>query len=874
MKRSRNLNVLQLSIISGLITAIVFFIMTTITDNNPIFGGVIVSGDMPDQYLSFFQYYRYMWSHLGQISYSFSNGLGGPMTANISYYLLSPFNLLILLFPASKMNIALYLIIWLKIAVATGTFSWTLSKLFEFKYSVYPMFLGTCYGLSSYVMSYFGNLMWLDGIILLPLLVYWLKQLIYKDKRAVYIILLSITIISNYYIAYMICVFLVLAFLFMTINKFENWKTFEKQTIRFGISSILAGLISAFVLLPTFLNLKNNKLNIAGTANFKLDSALVFRQSISKLFIGNINTAMPALFASTIVLILFITYFLDSHNSKKEKLLNGAIGLIFIASLLSTRCYLLWHGYQKPVSFPFRFTFLIIFWMLLLAGKELSQSSFTKKNLYIATSIVLILAIIASFLKKITNTFNIYTIIALLLIPTFMYLLMHINNKYYRLILCILGLAEIMLSSYSWLKPYGIKDNIYDSYISQNQALFNKIPAQYKNQRIAKNYFLNNDRGESYTFNYHGDEVFSSNNDPKLSDFYSNLGLSGVGYFYFYQSGTQVTDAILGNKIFINSTIPDQKFSPQYISYGLRDDLKNNQVVLHQGSYIVYKLAALPIGFSGNLANNIKLSATDPISNQNTVIDSLTGNKKQILSYGKNPTLTTKNIKFKKSAAYFDSSKINSAKYGTMIFKYTGLKPNQAAYIMVDGSFMTYTDALTAYHTPKNRVRPIQLFVNNKLINSQPKTYQPIGTRADANGNIIFKIIISPRYKHVLTFRTPKLVTINTANLDNIVNTAQTNKWNLRVFKDNYLAGYVNIKKGQNLVTTIPYSTGWSATVDGKKVPITKTLNLFIGIKMKPGQHNVVLKYHTPGFKLGLIISILGIILAIVYIAVRRKNNE
>ena len=142
------------------------------------------------------------------------------------------------------------------------------------------------------------------------------------------------------------------------------------------------------------------------------------------------------------------------------------------------------------------------------------------------------------------------------------------------------GVVEIAISSYLMLDRIGMRSNIYSNYVTENQELFDHLPASVKSKRIAKNYFLNNDRGESYAFNYKGAEIFSSNNDPKISKLYANLGLSAYGYYYFYKTGTVVTDAIFNIGGFIDNSLPSQSISPEYISYGLRDDLKNNPILL------------------------------------------------------------------------------------------------------------------------------------------------------------------------------------------------------------------------------------------------------------------------------------------------------
>lgn len=70
---------------------------------------------------------------------------------------------------------------------------------------------------------------------------------------------------------------------------------------------------------------------------------------------------------------------------------------------------------------------------------------------------------------------------------------------------------------------------------------------------------------------------------------------------------------------------------------------------------------------------------------------------------------------------------------------------------------------------------------------------------------------------------------------------------------------------------SIPYRAGWEAYVDGKKADIMQANTMFMAIQMGPGEHTVMLKYHTPGIYVGIGISIFGIIiLFIVLIKVKQ----
>ncbi len=132
------------------------------------------------------------------------------------------------------------------------------------------------------------------------------------------------------------------------------------------------------------------------------------------------------------------------------------------------------------------------------------------------------------------------------------------------------------------------------------------------------------------------------------------------------------------------------------------------------------------------------------------------------------------------------------------------------------------------------------------------------------------------------------------------INKLKTNPWVLDMSKtnDRHLVGDVDAQEGQILMTSIPYEPGWEVQIDGKTVqsqiieeknPDTKkttllngdgaegeiiVLGTLIGIRVPAGHHTVSLKYTPPGFNMGIVTLILGIILLALFYMYDRKHNK
>ena len=197
-----------------------FFILTVICilhDVYPFGEQCILHIDMYHQYCPFFTELMDKIKHGGSMFYSWNIGLGADFISLYAYYLASPLNWLLLLCPQNHVIEFMTLLVILKISLAGLFFGYYLKEHFEKNHAAISIF-ATAYALCGFSAAYAWDIMWLDCMMLAPLVVLGLEQLIKEKKVLLYYISLSLCIISNYYIAIMVCIFQVIWF----VDPFRN----------------------------------------------------------------------------------------------------------------------------------------------------------------------------------------------------------------------------------------------------------------------------------------------------------------------------------------------------------------------------------------------------------------------------------------------------------------------------------------------------------------------------------------------------------------------------------------------------------------------------------------------------------------------------
>lgn len=211
--------------------------------------------DLNGQYVYYFEALRDAFWGEESILYNWSRNLSGGYAGIIGYYLASPFTLIVMLLPRTMLLGSLQIMILAKLGTAGVTFSYYLQKSKKMS-PLQTIIFSTLYALCAYGVIQAMNPMWLDGVLLLPLIILGVEYLVNDGRKLNYIIPLAIMFISNFYIGYIIGIFTFLYFVFYICSgrnemgrkfkAYDYWKTF----LRFAGSTGVALLCSAFMIIP------------------------------------------------------------------------------------------------------------------------------------------------------------------------------------------------------------------------------------------------------------------------------------------------------------------------------------------------------------------------------------------------------------------------------------------------------------------------------------------------------------------------------------------------------------------------------------------------------------------------------------------------
>ena len=782
---------------------------------------------------------------------SFTSGLGLNFYALSSYYLGSFLSPLVYFFDVSSMPDAVYLSTLLKFGLIGLSTFFSLSKIFKNIPALLRLALSTSYALMSFTVSQLEIKTWLDVFILIPLILTGLHLLITEKKRILYFTSLSILFIQNYYFGYMTALFLVVWYFCQLSWDFKSRKF---SFLDFFLTSLLAGLTSFIMTLPTLFDLRTHGEKLTAITKIKTDASW-YLDLFAKQFIGAFDTtkygSIPMIFVGLLPFILTIVFFTLKSIKFHVKLCYATLFIIIIASFYLEALDLFWQGMHAPNMFLHRYAW--IFSTLLI---YISAEVFNKvKDIKLWNVLFSITLLLSGYLATIyfKNHYSFLTKLNILLTLEFLvvYLLLLlalikklISPKIFSILILIFTISEISFNTSSQLngitKEWGFASrSTYDKDIPSMEAIL-----EYTKQQpdtFTRTEKLQTQTGnDSMKFNYNGISQFSSVRNRSASTTLDKLGFksSGTNLNLRYANNTIIADSLFGISYNISEAYPDK--------YGFHPSYQKDNLTLYKNQF------ALPIAF-----------ATQSLYKDVTFNDHTLDNQTQFL----NQIAGLNEEYFYPIDHHTDS--------GDSVVNLNGTDTEDATIsysIEVPDNSQVYL-SMTKLNFSNDKKKQVDIIVNGEkksFTTDNAFTFFNLGYTEHKQ---TFDIQVKFPGNAQVSFESPTFYRLDTKKYTGAIGKIKENPVEVSSYKNKVTVNY-KVKNETSIFFTIPYDQGWSAYQNGKKLQIQQAQTGFMKIDVPEGEGTITLSFIPKGFVAGASCSLIAIIVFIFYDIQRKKYSR
>ena len=805
-------------------------------------------GDGFHQYVIFDIALRNILHGNGSLFYTFTSGLGLNFYALSSYYLVSFLLPLVYFFDLTNMPDAVYLTTLLKFGLIGLSTFFSLNRLFKDIPKSLKLALSTSYALISFTVSQLEIKTWLDVFILIPLIITGLHLLITEKKLLLYFTSLSILFIQNYYFGYMTALFLIFWYLCQISWDF---KTRKSSFLDFIITSVLAGMASLIMTLPTLFDLQTHGEKLTEVTKFQTENSW-YLDLFAKQFIGSFDTtkygAIPMIFIGLLPFILTILFFTLKSIKFHVKLIYAIFFAFLIVSFYIEALDLFWQGMHTPNMFLHRYAWIFSTLLIYTAAEVLNRL----KEIKIWNFLVSLFFVVAGFLATIylKSHYSFLTDLNILLTLEFLVvyslLLLAVIKKFisvnlFAILISLFIMVEMSLNASSQI------DGIAKEWGFASRSAYNRdIPAMKSFSTYIGNQFSRTEKLETQTgndsmkFNYNGISQFSSVRNRSASSTLDKLGFksSGTNLNLRYANNSILADSLFGIQYNISDSPIDK--------YGFKDIYQKDNLTLYENQYF------LPIAFaSQSVYNDVKFTE-HTLDNQASFLNQLADVNFDYFSP----------IPYDKTENTNDLISVTSSSNEDAAIQYQIEVPeNSQVYL-----------SFTNIHFSNDKQKKVDI-----LVNGEKKTFTTDNVFSFFNLGYTkekktFNINVSFPGNSQVSFESPTFYRLDTKTFTEAIQKIKEQPVTVSTSKNKVFATY-DVKQDTSIFFTIPYDKGWSAYQDGKKIEIKQAQTGFMKVDVPKGKGTITLSFIPNGFITGAICSFTSLLLFGTYNH-RRKSSK
>lgn len=835
----------KLYAIPGLITcAVIVFIY--------VFKGIWPFGANRIDYFDNMQQVAPLYAHLwdwmhGKASLWFDwyTGFGTNVSMSISAFsMLSPFNLLLYLFPRTLILESISILTLVKmIFMAVAMYAYINKKYNNLSYNMKVAF-SLMYTFCGYTVLY-GSCFtpWMDIVALFPLLMLAYENMMQTGKKLFYIIMVAIIFIINYYLGAMslVYIFLISGAYVLLMSKKEKIK---EHAWNLGIGTVAGLGLSCFVLVPVMMQLSGSQRGGSG-------------QGIVSQYIGWIKSAIISdgqmaafqrwmmlygmAFAAAVI-IMGLKKFKEEKNTIRYMI---SLLLISLLPIVVEGINLMWHfgsynGYTLRNGYIVAFTLITV--AAYFAQRMFEEVTADKKQLVKQLVIFVVAAAVYAVIYNIIPSNDIILAAFILFIAIFIAAFIFYNKKLkkdgigfdFNTIIAIVAI-EVFIGAYSLIGPpkfYEYEPYQYGDYVQAANEVKDSLDIEESvTERIVNpdislnaNYplILRRSAMSSFTAALQSDTQSYSKKFGYSKYF---LWLLDSGGTVFTNSLFHVTQAVNVNKL----------------------DSQMYTAVRSDGDYTLYDA-------------NYKLPFAMSV-NKNITRQDFSGNWEDLHNiFYKALTNDTQDIVNGMSYTKKESSVIRE--YNVRA------DGKQAVYINIVDVNNRNTDANASW-----LISSMHIYVNGEAV--LVPTLGDVKNTAyftDYNNNLVYLgIFENENFTIRVEYDDPwylKVSEVSFAGLDMDKMQSLVDKHVDDYCETSYTSDSLTVKlngSGVNNMALIPvvYSDNWNVKVNGKKVKAKSVCGLFTGVDIHAGENVIEMTFEPKGKKAGMLISLATLIMMI-----------
>jgi uncharacterized membrane protein YfhO len=886
---------------SGLAAAGIMLFVFLVFQVSPLGGSTVLRMDLYHQYGPMFAEFYERVTNFDSLLYSWTSGMGSSFLGNLLNYISSPFVIFIFLFGHKNMPESIAAMMLCCASFSAGTFTYYIKKTFG-KHDLSSAAFGLLYAFCGYFVAYSWNIMWLDAMIILPIVFLGLQYLVDSKKPYVYIFGLVYAMLTNYYMAFMLCVASVVYFFIYYYSK-DRKSTFVKLLktgVKFGLSSLLAVGLVAVLLLPLYFILQAS----SATGNpfpTKYESYFSIYDFLANHLAGVEPTirssggdVFPNIYSGILTLMLIPLYLYTKSISLREKVTSILLLVFFYFSFNINFMNFAWHGFKFPNDLPYRQSFIYSFIIVVLAYKAFMHlHEFTSRQILTAgLGVIGFVVLVQEIGQKNVSETVVWASISFVVVYVIV-LSMLKNPKYQLKSMTLLLMFAVCTELLVCNTPNYVMTQKKEHYTSDYQD-FVSIHNDVKDTEDSDTFYREEltylrTRMDPSWYYYNGVSVFSSMAYENVSRLQNRLGM--------------FSNAINSHTYNLQTPIYNSMFALKYLydkDMRITDTGKGTyyDYLLSNGTFTAYEYDKfLPIAFGVNADMGEQFifedNETDPFELQSELFTAATG----VSGFFEPLDVGIANSEaqncdpiyndYNPASPYIYYKKTSAKQTGEFVLT-IDVEEDQNVYIYTSSDTIKSVTLGSATRTPEAGTE-----YDSPLYESGANSYSNFtfgSISLDTQGNdahiydtgfhkagttLAIKVSIPADVDSgSVTFRA---MTLNQKAFEAGYNRILANgTLQVDTFKETYIKGSIDIASDMLLYTSIPYDEGWAVKIDGETVSVEDYQAIgkaYLAVPIAQGSHTVEFQYRPKGMLLGAGISVVSVLLLIAYYVLSKKQG-